>query len=240
MPARAKRFARHLGFAYTLAMRILLTTHLPLDHRPEGPFVRALAEALRAAGHEVRTLVVDDAHPLSVTEHEQRVVCSPTDSNAHLPLARPGFALEAGTQQTFADLSDEQLNQYHDHLRQVLDAEINAFDPHIVHAQHVWLLGHLALEAGVPYVVTAWGPELNMFLADRRYERIAQEAAENAGRVFICTPGLETVLRTTFAPLDTEVVAICPQGEVSRECRDQLLAAYRQVLIDRFGTADRP
>ena len=87
------------------------------------------------------------------------MTCRRDDPLAELPFDPPGFGTPAGGQ-GFADLSDEQLHRLRDTLRQALDQEIADFDPQIVHGQHVWMLGHLALESGVPYVLTARPEEL--------------------------------------------------------------------------------
>ncbi len=141
---------------------------------------------------------------------------------------------------SFGVMTDEQLAAHRDALRAALDDEIHAFDPHIVHAQYVWLHGHLALEAGVPYVLTAWGDELAAVEKDVRFRRFAQEAAENAGRVFVDSPALERKVINVFGAMDGHVVVACQRDRVTPDCAKTLAAAYRDVLIARFGSADRP
>jgi hypothetical protein len=221
-------------------MRILLTTHLPLAQAPVGPFVRSLAQQLASLRHSVRVFSIESDPAAAIDLPGRRVLCRPDRTPVDLPLVLPGFSRGEFAGQTFADLTDAQFLLYRDRLREWLDAEIDAFDPHMIHVQHVWLLGHLALEAGVPYVVTVWGPELSMFVADRRFERLVQETAENAGRLFVTSAEQAQEVRAAFGELETEIVTICPGYEVTAECRDQLLGEYRQVLVDRFGNADRP
>jgi hypothetical protein len=137
-------------------------------------------------------------------------------------------------------LTEHELASSRETLRKAFDAEVDAFDPHIVHAQHVWLLAHMALEAGVPYVLTAWGEELAAAETDPRYRQLAQEAAENAGRIFVGSPKLRDEVHRVFGELDHHVVVACPEAETTAACADTLVAAYREVLVARFGTDIRP
>jgi hypothetical protein len=200
-------------------MRVLLTSHLALDEAPAGRFVAELAAQLIILGHEALVLVdhwVQDTDELKAT----RKSASPFES--------------------CPDLTDDALVDLRQILRNDFDEAVNAFDPHIVHAQHVWLHGHLALEAGVPYVLTAWGDELAAVEQDVRFRRFAQEAAENAGRVFVDSPALERKVINVFGAMDGHVVVACQRDRVTPDCAKTLAAAYRDVLIARFGSADRP
>ena len=58
---------------------------------------------------------------------------------------------------------------YRERTRRRLDELIESFNPHVIHAQHIWVQGQLALETGVPYVLNAWGPELIDYASDERY-----------------------------------------------------------------------
>jgi len=127
-------------------------------------------------------------------------------------------------------------------LRQALDAEIDAFDPHIVHVQPIWVLAHLALEAGAPYVLTASGAELPVYRLDPRFRRLAEEAAENAGRIVATSESARAETIAAFGDLDDRVVTLPPElaaGNASPAVMAQwLVEIYRQVSNDRFG--DRP
>jgi hypothetical protein len=167
------------------------------------------------------------------------ILCDPANDEADLAFLLPMFAPGDGRSTTFEKLTDAQLDAYRDTLRDVLDEEIASFDPHVIHAQHVWLAGHLALEAGVPYVMTAWGEELAAQQSDSRYHRYAQEAAENAGRIFVTSPALANDVHAAFGPLDGHVVVECAKGAADRMCVAALESAYRDILIARFGS-ERP
>ena len=154
--------------------------------------------------------------------------------------------LEVGQPDGGPQLSDRELLAYRDVLRQALDAEIDAFDPHIVHAQPISVLAHLALEAGAAYVLTASGSELPVEQLDPRLQRFTVEAAENAGRIIAVSDAVRTAIIAALGDLDDRIVALAPQWQLSAPqpvltAEAQAAAAtwlaqlYRQVLTDRFG-----
>jgi hypothetical protein len=213
-------------------MRILITHHFPLGGSATGRLTRELAVALGGAGHEVHLLVVADVHaPADDGLVAERVTCGPGNPAADLDFDVPWFDSEAAGRQTFDLLSEEQLAAYREALRQKLDREVDRFDPHIIHVEHLWLLGQLALETGVPYVVSAWGPELASCAALPRLRGLAQQAAENAGRILVPDAALAKAVRGMFE-VGAERLLVLPADSRSPEPYAQL---YRTVLEERFG-----
>ena len=232
-------------------MRILFMHHFPLRHSEAGPWVRRSALALAAAGHESRCLVVDSDENKVSDENKRdaldtvRVTCRPGDPTADLPFEMPYFsaASPAAMPSTFAALSDRQLALYRERTRRRLDQLIESFNPHVIHAQHVWVQGQLALETGVPYVLNAWGSELIDYASDERYRRLADQAAENAGRILVPNAMLLEHLVTLFESA-AERTQIMPPGlhltesaspAEQRQAAVDLLAIYQTVLAQRFG-----
>lgn len=204
-------------------MRILLTHHFPLEADVPGRFAAELAEKLIAAGHEVQALIVDASAEGQVGFPLRRV-----------PDAAPRFSGEVGSL-TFESLTAAQLDRHLDALRRALDSEIENFNPHVVHAQHIWLLGHLALEMGVPYVLSAWQAELKACSAGTPYQRYAQEAAENAGRILISTPGLAPEIAAAFGDLDGRVDIKDGEAAWLQDNAAPVVKVYREVIDARFG-----
>jgi hypothetical protein len=232
-------------------MRILFMHHFPLRHSEAGPWVQRWRLALAAVGHESHCLVVDSDENKGSGEGKRdaldavRITCRPGDPAADLPFDMPCFSAvpPATTLLTFAALSDRQLAQYRERTRRCLDALIDSFDPHVIHAQHIWVQGQLALETGVPYVLNAWGPELIDYASDERYRRLADQAAENAGRILVPHATLlEQVVSMFDAVADraqimpaglhlSESASAAEQAQAAAE----LLAIYQSVLAERFG-----
>jgi hypothetical protein len=237
-----------------MQLRILLTHHLPLDWSAAGQQVGRLADELRQRGHSVRCLVVDCGRADAEQAMVRRIVCDPNSADAELKFPLPTFeSSDAGQPSdagqssesrtpggngaattSFSALSDGELTAYRDVLREVLDDEVAHFNPHVIHGQHIWIQGHLALEAGVPYLLTARGPELELQAADSRYRRYAQEAAENAGRILAPDEQVYRAVTAAFGDLDHRVVVV-PDNQPERIER-----LYEDVLRARFGNDFRP
>jgi hypothetical protein len=225
-------------------MRILLAHHFPLRQSEPGRLVWQWASALDAAGDQVRLLVVDDEHRFGEPLAIERVVCG-DDPNADLTFKLPHFSTPPETSDglLFAALSNAQLAQYRERLRRRLDAQILRFDPHVIHVQHVWVLGQLALETGVPYVLSAWGPELVDCQRDERYGALAAQAAENAGRIMAADEATKRQVESLFDGAAERTIVMPDElrrnsagdAEASRASAATLHALYQAVLDERFG-----
>ncbi len=230
-------------------MRILFLHHFPLTADAVGRLVERWALALVAAGHEVRALVVDDGTQGDEPFVVDRITCGqrgarPSEMADELDFELPRFADAApvATGGRFVDLSDEQLARYRHRLRRQLDQQIDHFNPHIIHAQHVWVQGQLALESGVPYVLGAWGPELADYHADPRYRPIANQAAENASRILAPDERLRQRVIETFDIVAERAVLMADELAKATEV-DQpfsqtsasLVGIFQAVLDERFG-----
>ncbi len=223
-------------------MRILFSHHAPLQQSPPGSLTWQLALALEGAGDEVRLLVADREHRFGERLAVDRMVCG-DDPNADLKFALPRFRDEqpAAGRPTFAELSDAQLARYRDCLRRRLDNLIMRFDPHVIHVQHIWVLGQLALESGVPYVLNAWPSELE-YSGDERYQPLVEQAAENASRILVSDDAMKQRVEKLFEATSDRVVVMPPQAFGSSDdataqiaTGQWLHAVYQDLLTERFG-----
>ena len=207
-------------------MRILLTYHRTLDEAPAAAHVRHVATTLTGAGHGVSIIAVG-ARPDAVA-HENRFRGVPSGDFAVWP---DYLRSNDGKSASFAELSDAELARYRHAFRLAMDQEIDQWNPDLIHAQHAGVHAQLALETGVPYVCTVWGPELELGRRDERYLRLTEQSLENAGRVLTVNRSIEISIRENFADLDQRIVAL-DHGECSAE---RLSAIYQEVLDERFG-----
>jgi hypothetical protein len=211
-------------------MRILFASHLPPSSCHAGIPLGQLAAGLAAAGHQVRAMLVvgenavSDEWPSLVVD---RVVCRQGEAGADVPFGLPGFEAAAPAVQSFAQLSDRQVGLYRDRLRRRLDGAIEVFDPDLIHCQQVWLFGHLALESGAPYVMTAQGPDLAALRGDGRYRRLVEQAVENAGGILAANAAVCNELLALF-PEAADVVLPEPAPAA-------IPAIYQAVLKRRHG-----
>jgi hypothetical protein len=191
--------------------------------------LRSLAEGLIAAGHPTRCLLVADAPQQDPSWVARRVVCNPDIASADLKFALPGFAPHRAQRVAFDQLTDRQLSQYREALRRALDREVDEFNPHLIHADAIWLWGHLALETGAAYVLSASLAELETRQANPRFARFTDEAAENAGRILVAENSVRAAVLDTFDVSDARVVQVAPGAH------DEIAAVYRRVLKERYG-----
>jgi hypothetical protein len=212
-------------------MRVLVTHHLPFNGTASGRLSYELAAALQAAGHEVRCLIVDMVREGTEPFPVRRVCCRAGDPTADLNFDAPSFASETRGRQTFESLTDPQLAAYREAFRRLLDREVDRFDPHMIHAQHIWVQGQLALETGVSYLLSAWGAELKSYAADPRYRPLADQAAENAGKILVSTESQrDRVLELFESAADRTLV-------VPNLSAETLGNIYLSTFEERFGRA---
>ncbi len=225
-------------------MRILLLHHFPLREPPLGALVSRWSRALVAAGCDVRLLTVDNRREPDEVPRVDRVVCSASEPAAELPFELPRFAndLSGGSANTFSHLSDAELAQYRHVLRRRLDDQVVSFNPHLIHAQHAWIMAQLALESGVPYLVNVWGPELDAAQEDNRYSDLAEQAAVNAACILCPDPATLDRVTQRLEP-DPQRAIVAPAAlqadaqDSPREVADDLLRLYQAVVEARPGSS---
>lgn len=224
-------------------MRILLLHHGPLAQSAVGWLAWHWAQGLRAVSDEVQLLIVDDAHRFGEPLPIERVVCG-DDPNADLRFGLPRFSAERGTGPTYGALSRNELAEYRERLRRRLDAVVFRFDPHVIHAQHVWLFGQLALETGVPYVVSAWPDELVDSRESEVLAALSEQAADNASRILVADEATRGQVEARFGAAREHTTIVPPEVLLDREgvTEDAQRAAgrwlhelYEAVLKERFG-----
>jgi hypothetical protein len=206
-------------------MRVLLTSHRPLRDGVAGQRLAWLRESL-SAKHEVHVV---QAGPTREAPADLRVVvCNANDPCADLPFDVPTLEHDGADRPKFRALSNTELAAYREAFRNALDAEIDAFDPDVVHVQHLWIDGHLILESGAPYVVSAYQLEWTAGQGDRRFRRFVRETAENASRILTDDLTLRGQLAKRFE---------LPRGRFSNAALtvEQLTDLYRDVHECRFG-----
>jgi hypothetical protein len=194
--------------------------------------VVALARALQADEHEVRIIAVGKSP--SLPDLQVRSIACRGENGSGIPFDVPWFGIEPEGELTFERLSADEFTVYRDRLRRDLDAEVEAFDPQIIHAQHVWLWAQLALETGVPYVVNAWGPEFVSRARDERYRPLADQAAENASRLFVPDEHVRREVLNTFEDLAQRTILLPTIADGALV--GSLMQHYLTVLEDRFGS----
>lgn len=182
-------------------------------------------------------LVVEGNASAPDVPYMRRVLCSADFPLAPIHFAAPSFTGNGSGRQTFAKLTDRQLSDYRDVLRIEFDREIDLHDPHIVHTSELWLFAHLALEAGVPYVASAWGDEMDVGRTDPRYRRYVVQAAENAGRILTHSDAAHQSVVEMVGDLEGRIrrFSLPDDGSTANGWWQPLAGIYRETFVERFG-----
>lgn len=218
-------------------MRVLLTNHFPFEGSATGTSTYDLAVGLMGAGHEVRVLVVDLDRRSREAFPVRRVICRSADPQADLPFDLPSFTTHPQSRLTYFNLTDDQVAQYRDVLREAIDEEVTRFDPHVIHCQHLWVQAALVLETGVPYVASAQETNLEGYYRDPRYQLWAEQGAENAGKIIAESRWMANEVQRIFRVEDDRVVTI-PSGIDTRLY--QTPAGAREQVLARLNLPPHP
>ena len=203
-------------------MRFLLLHHYWRVGTPSVDACARIAVALSQAGHEVRVLALGDCEAappppawLTIVPFDDSLALGPMTVAPNS--APPRFAGEPGPGLMFIELSDEQLAIYRARLRSILDQQIDGFNPHLIHAHHLWVWAQLALETGAPYVVLTQPDEFEeQAIDDHRFRELALQAAENATYLFVASEQAAARVAELYGELETPVTMLPPEAELPR------------------------
>ena len=142
-----------------------------LSQRPDatgsGIYLQSMMREAAAAGHDnvmIAGIQSDrDAELHGVTPEQCRFV---RFNGEDLSFRIPGMTdIMPYPSVRFADLSEAELEIYENVFTRVLQETVAAFQPDIIHSNHLWLVSSLAREAapGIPIVCSCHGSDLRQF-----------------------------------------------------------------------------
>ena len=190
-------------------MKVLIINHFPLDGSGSGTYTRNIAVHLMKKGHEVCIIMPENTpHFGSIPRANISPVFFSYDEKirGELPFNFPCFTTHPRSTMTFFDLDENQLELYLSAFRRAIKRAVEEFKPDIIHGQHIWLLSWLAIETGVPYVVTAHGTDLMGYQKGNRFRKYADEAALGAKRIITISNDNNKLVRELFPACSDRVV----------------------------------
>ncbi len=165
-------------------MRVLMPNHFPLQGSGSGIYTLNVAQELVAMGHEVLVIVPDHAQVPSESypfpAHTILFFDGQNADIAEVGFNFPCFTTHPRSNNTFYDLTGEQINEYVDLWRKHIKETVAEFKPDIIHAHHVWIAPFVAAETGLPYIISIHGTDLMGYRDGPRYRTMAEAAAQNA------------------------------------------------------------
>ena len=182
-----------------------MINHFPLEGSGSGTYTKNLATQLVKLGHEVCVILPVNTtdipqyegvrqHPVYFTNPDDP---DATDASA-LPFNFPCFTTHPVSVVAFDDLLEHQTQAYLDAFKQAIDEEVRDFAPDIIHGQHVWALPSLALDCGVPLVLTAHGTDLMGYDKWPEMRHYAERAMDACAKVICISADNEQLVRKAF------------------------------------------
>ncbi|MDR2712265.1 MAG: glycosyltransferase family 4 protein, partial [Clostridiales bacterium] len=180
-------------------MRVLLINHFPLEGSGSGTYSGNIARYLIKNGHEICLVFPENTIP----EELPGVFSSPVyfseggQNPVALPYNFPCFTTHPRSNTTFADLDQNELEQYLAAFDQAIAEKIAAFRPDIVHVQHIWLLAYLVAKYQIPFVITTHGTDLIGYEKWPEFRRFCDIAADKSTRIIaISRDNYQSVIKT--------------------------------------------
>lgn len=128
-----------------------------------------------------------------------------------LPFNFPCFTTHPRSAVTFGMLSPEETESYQRAFAGALAEEMTGFRPDIIHAQHIWLLSYLAVQYGVPCLITAHGTDLMGYEKWPAFRRYADAAASRCSKIIAISKDNGELVRKLFPQAEKKTVLL-PNG----------------------------
>lgn len=217
-------------------MKILLINHFPLTGSGSGVYTLNVAHALREIGHEVCLVFPEnqiDAADYPFKTHPVYFTGATEPQPGALPFNFPCFTTHPRSVNTFEALSDAEFDCYLQAFRGAIAQEVEAFQPDIIHAGHIWLLPWVASEFDIPVVITAHGTDLMGFRQSERFRDYARQAAERAAAIVTISQKNSDEVAECF-PFATDKTFLLMNGYNSNVFYPDTQATKESVLAE-FG-----
>lgn len=217
-----------------------MINHFPLEGSGSGTYTKNLATQLAKLGHEVCVVLPENVsdyasydgvrlHPVFFTDTSSD---EPEQIDGALGFNFPCFTTHPRSLTAFSDLSEQEMDEYLGAFKNAIDEEVRDFKPDIIHGQHVWILPYLAIDSGVPLVLTAHGTDLMGYDKWPDMRHFADDVMNACEKVICISADNEELVRNTFPTCSDKVVRM-RNGYNPDIFFEQDLD--RDVVIGRYG-----
>jgi len=165
-------------------MKVLIMNHFPLEGSGSGIYTKNLARELSERGNQV-TVIFPEHENKEYEGFKSRVIKfnNGKGNDYDIDFNFPCFTTHPISNNTYYNLSEEQIEEYVEAFYEATKEEIELLKPDVIHAQHLWITPYVASKFAIPYVVTAHGTDLKGFVKDERYHKYALEGAKKASKI---------------------------------------------------------
>ncbi len=186
-----------------------------------GTVIEGVSRELIKAGHSVKIIFPDAGIPSPDSDHYYgdpdlyHIIRFPRTHDGitfeTFPLMIPDPNPRSPNAPTYRDLSDGELNAFTDLIRSEFESVIKDFRPDLVESAHVWLMGYVFSELGIPYVISAHNSDQIGYGYDERMRAYALHCARRARYIFsISRSGVDGIASLYKIPRDN--VVFIPNG----------------------------
>lgn len=137
-------------------MKILLFTQFPLDGCGSGTYIRLLAKELLRRGHKVFLIHPEDQHGM-IECPSMMYDCTVRRGGRRLI---PCFTTHGSESIRFSLLDQSEIRLITSRIHSILAEACQAWNPTLVHINHLWMAVQPAISLGFPTVLTVHGTEL--------------------------------------------------------------------------------
>lgn len=134
--------------------RVLIANHTPIHGSGSGTYILALATSLARRGHEVALLTPPGGTRVSLPPQISHFTAD------ELAGEFPSFTGHPCSARLYSQLSPNEIADVTRIWERSLESAISAWEPTLIHSQHLWLLTSAALNLGQTVVVTCHGSEV--------------------------------------------------------------------------------
>lgn len=167
-------------------MKILIINHSPLIGSGSGIYTMNIAKTLREEGHNIKVITAANSlefpdmgdieiHPIFF-KYKDNV-------EGQLEFNVPCFDQYPTSDVVFYNLSEEQLEEYKEKFKEVLEEEIADFKPDIIHTQHIWIWSSIATEYNLPTVITSHGSDMMGYNIDNSFGKYCIKAINECDKI---------------------------------------------------------
>ena len=214
-------------------LKVLIPNHFPLQGSGSGIYSLNVARELTKLGHEVMAIVPEHGPVTGYPFPVKSIVFSngenqPTDLDFNFPC----FTTHPVSTTTFYELTDQQLDAYLAAWRKAMLEAVNAFQPDVVHVQHVWLTAFVTHEVGLPYVASCHGTDLMGFKKGPRYRDQTLIGARHAHRIIAISRQVREDARATYQVSEDKLALIW--NGFDSDCFKVIASATRETVLSEL------
>lgn len=167
-------------------MRILIMNHFPLAGSGSGVYVKNIAKSLVERGHQVCIIMPENTTQF---EHIDNVKIHPVYFfreeiiDGQLDFNFPCMDPHPRSNFLYHNMTDVQIKQYENALRNAIEEEIREFKPDCIHAQHIWIMPGILSDYNIPYIITSHGAEFISYRETDRFDKYGYKAVEGCKNI---------------------------------------------------------